>query len=281
MRLDKLHRILTSDLIPLHRLLYLVDEVRERLGLISIAAREYRLIGGAHLFLRWNSTDAKVFDEVFFERIYQPFAEMIPSDSVPSVLVDLGANIGLSGLFLERLLGFEHIIAVEPDRANLRLLRQNLDANVSAEVTSLQAFAGGQRGYANLLDSGNGSWGLRMGEETDYGIPVLPLKEIIPSVPGGVLLKCDIEGAERHLFPRIAEWDELVSFIILELHTEFFSFAQLQKALEQSHYDWHVQGSVPEGAVLTVLALERGALKAEPVQSGSDSRSHSRGAAAM
>ena len=107
------------------------------------------------------------------------------------------------------------------------------------------------------------------------------MREILPHTPEGVLLKCDIEGAEQLIFPEIAEWDQWVSYIILELHTEFFTAQQLQAALAKSRYEWHMHGSVPEKAVLAVLALERGALKAEPLQSGSDSRSHSRGAAAM
>jgi FkbM family methyltransferase len=281
MRLDKIRRVWNSDLLPLDRLRFLFDELRERLHLPALEVREYRLRGGALVRMRWTSTDSKVFDEVFLEKIYEPLAAAIPSHARPGVLVDLGANIGLSSLFLEFMLHFEHIIAVEPDRGNLRMLRQNLDQNVSAEVSSIQAFAGAERGYANLLDEGYGAWGLRMGALSDHGIPVLPMSELIPHVPGGVLLKCDIEGAERQIFPDIAEWDEWVSFIILELHTEFFTAEQLQQALATSRYEWHMHGAIPTGALLAVFALERGALKAEPLQSGSDSRSHSRGAAAV
>lgn len=281
MRLDKLRRVWNSDLLPLDCLRFVIDELRERIHFPALEVREYRLKGGAQVRLRWCSTDTKVFDEVFLEKIYEPLAAAIPAHSRPGVLVDLGANVGLSGLFLERMLHFEHVIAVEPDRGNLRMLRQNLDQNISAEVTSIQAFAGAERGYANLLDEGYGAWGLRMGARSDYGIPVLPMTELVPHVPGGVLLKCDIEGAERQIFPDITEWDEWVSFIILELHTEFFTLDQLQQALATSRYEWHLHGSIPAGALLAVFALERGALKAEPLQSGSDSRSHSRGAAAV
>jgi FkbM family methyltransferase len=277
----KLNRVVNSDLAGLDQVKYLIDEVAERLGLTR-GARVYRLRDGTWVHLRADTTDGQVFDEVFIQEIYGPFASTIPYEYGPSVLVDLGANVGLSALFLERRLRLDRIIAVEPDPGNAKALRRNLE-NAVAETTIIQAFAGGSRGFASLHDAGYGAWGLRMGETSADGIPVMLLTDLLPEVPGGVLLKCDIEGAERHIFPQIAQWDALVNFIILELHTEFFTWDQLQSALETSHYEWHVHGRLERGAVLAVLALERGARKMNPLtlKSGSDSRSHSGGAATV
>jgi FkbM family methyltransferase len=234
------------------------------------------------VWLRGATTDRKVFDEVFLQQVYAPYAAAIGRADRPPVLVDLGANIGLSALFLHRALEFAQVIAIEPDYGNLQVLRRNLLAN-RVPVEAVQAFAGGERGYAQLLDAGFGAWGLRMGAASEDGIPVLPLTEIIPEVAGGAVLKCDIEGAERHLFPRIAAWDARVRFVILELHTEFFTLAQLRAALAASRYEWHWHGEIPPGAVCAVVGLERGALKPEPatLQSEGDPLRHSRGAVAM
>ena len=277
-RLRKIRRIAASELAGADRLWYILDEALERLGMLTSGDRVYRLADGSVVSLRAGTTDSKVFEEVFVDRIYAPFADAVPLEDGPSVLVDLGANIGLSALFLERRIGFDHVIAVEPDFENLLALRRNLDDNLGVPCESIQAFAGAERGYANVLDAGYGAWGLRMGESSETGIPVLPLAEILPKAPGGVLLKCDIEGAERYLFPQIESWDRLVSFIILELHTEFFTMSQLREALATSRYEWHIHGDVPSDAILAVFALERGALK---LQSNSDSRNYSRGAAAV
>lgn len=278
MGLRKLGRVWNAGLRPPDCVRYLAHESRRQW--LGRGDYSYRFTDGLRVCLRAGTTDRKVFDEVFLERIYAPFAAAVPRETRPLVLVDLGANIGLSALFLHRALGFSQVITIEPDLGNLRMLRRNLQDN-HVPHEAVQAFAGGERGYAQILDSGHGAWGLRMGEACEDGIPVLPLAEIIPDAPGGAVLKCDIEGAERHLFPHIAEWDALVRFIILELHTEFFSPAQLQAALETSHYEWHWHGDIAPGAVCAVFALERGARKPEPatLQSGSDSRSYSRGAA--
>lgn len=272
---NKLLRIAASELSGADVFWYVMDEVLERAG-FETAERSYRLRDGSTVFLRRGTTDAKVFEEVFIDRIYAPFVALVKGR--PPVLVDLGANVGLSALFLERRLEFDRVIAIEPDFDNLQALRRNLDDNLRVPCESIQAFAGAERGFAKLHDAGYGAWGLRMGEAADSGIPVLPLAEIVPRVPGGVLLKCDIEGAEQHLFPQIEAWDELVSFIILELHTEFFTMEQLFRSLGESRYEWHLHGGAEPGAVLAVFALERGALK---IESNSDSRDYSGRAAAV
>lgn len=270
----KWRQLRDSDLTAGSKIAFLVDEVRERLG--GSSAREYRLRGGTSIALRPRTTDGKVFEEVFLEKIYAPYAT-----GSAKTLVDLGANIGLSALFLDRVHGFDHIIAVEPDFENSRMLRRNLDGNVNAQVNLLRAFVGAERGFAMMLDSGYGSWGLRMGAPSEHGIRVLRLDEIVPDVPDGVLLKCDIEGAERYVFPQISAWEDRVRYIILELHTEFFPADQLDAALASSRYEWRIHGEITPGAVLAVFGLERGSLKPTTLESECDSRSHLRGAAAV
>lgn len=54
-----------------------------------------------------------------------------------SVVVDLGANRGFFSVFASRVLGAAHVLCVEPEPANLRLLEANLAENeVSATVVA-------------------------------------------------------------------------------------------------------------------------------------------------
>ena len=76
------------------------------------------------------------------------------------------------------------------------------------------------------------------------------------------VVKCDIEGAETQLFQRIRQWEERVHHVILELHTEFLSVEQFQACLEASRYHWRIEGTIPAGAILAVIGLERLELKA-------------------
>ena len=279
----KLRRLLGCDLLWRDRAAYLFDEGWDRLiGVARTGVRRYRLRGGGAVLLRHGSTDRRVFDEVFLEKIYAPGIARFAAGGAPTILVDLGANIGLSTVFLARRLKLTRIVAVEPSPDNFRLLLENTQ-DLAGRCTALNAFAGAERGFAHLVDAGFGAWGLRMGAASSYGTPVLPLAEILPAAPGArILLKCDIEGSERHLFRNIRDWEHLVDFILLELHTEFFTAAELEHCLEESGYDWVRYGAVKPGAVLAILTLQRTHRKSVARYNQlNDSRDSSRGAAAM
>lgn len=244
------------------KLRYLTDFVLKRNS--RPGCRKIGLRGGASIVLRPNSTDGKVFEEIFIEQAYARYAK-IARDLAPVILVDLGANIGLSVIALARELRPRVTIAVEPDRENFAMLQENLKlAGFSEDCVALQAFAGAASGFAELVDSGNGAWGMRMGASAEAGIRVLALRQILAMAgpdPEGpeqkLVLKCDIEGAELRLFEDLLQWEERVHYIILELHMEFLSAEKFGECLEASRYYWRIDGEIPEHAVLAVIGLER------------------------
>jgi FkbM family methyltransferase len=259
----KLRLIAGSELVGIDKLRYILDESNAFGRGAGIAT--YCLPGGISVALRKGTTDFKVFDEIFVERAYAPCVAGLPTNLGPVTLIDLGANIGLSVLSLTRALEVIEIIAVEPDPDNFRLLSGNLRrAGLASRTTALRAFAGVDRAFAELHDSGNGAWGMRMGALSGTGIPVLPLTGIAGLARKGaaksgppILLKCDIEGGERQLFLHIRDWEHLIRYIILELHTEFLSFEELLACLRSSEFRWTVHGSPLNGATIALLLLER------------------------
>ncbi len=246
--LRKLRLIAASDLVMRDKFRYA----------LRADARTYRLRGGASVALRKGTTDAKVFDEIFVEQVYAPCLKALPDNLGPITLIDLGAYTGLSALFFARELPVDHIVAVEPDPDNFRLLSENLRTSGLAErCTALHAFAGAERAFAALQDSGNGAWGMRMGRMSDSGIsdsgiPVLPLAGIasLAKTTAPIMLKCDIEGGERQLFLRLRDWEHLVRYIFLELHTEFLSVQELLACFESSGFQWTIHGTPVEEACI-------------------------------
>ena len=73
-----------------------------------------------------------------------------------------------------------------------------------------------------------------------------------------VVLKCDIEGGERQLFLHIRDWEHLIRYIVLELHTEFLSVAEIFACLDSSGFQWTIHGTPPAEASIALLLLERG-----------------------
>lgn len=262
----KLCLIAVSDLVTIDKLRYVLNAARSGPGLCT-----YQLRGGVSIALRIGTTDSKVFDEIFIERAYARFIAVLPDHLGRVTLIDLGANIGLSALYIAkeleaRALEIGQIIAVEPDPDNFRLLSENLRrSGLAALTTAIPAFVGAERSFAEQCDSGNGAWGMRMGALSNAGIPVLPLAEIAGAAKtcsaktnATLVLKCDIEGGERQLFLHIRDWEHLIRYIVLELHTEFLSVEELFACLESSGYRWIVHGTPPAGASIALFLLERG-----------------------
>ena len=251
----KLRLIAQTELAGIDKVRYAMNPPGRGVGVAT-----FRLRGCASAVLRKGTTDFKVFDEIFIEQAYAPCVARLPANLGPVTLIDLGANIGLSVLFLTLRLAVPEIIAVEPDPDNFQMLSENLRrAGLTARTKALRAFAGAERSFAELYDSGNGAWGMRMGALSDTGTPVLPLSEIADAVKtdAPILLKCDIEGGEKQLFLHIREWAHLIRYIFLELHTEFLSVDELFACLDSSGFQWTVHGTVPAGASIALLLLER------------------------
>jgi FkbM family methyltransferase len=256
----KLRWIAASDLAGFDKIRYAARSFAD-----AAEIAPYRLRGGGSVILRNGTTDSKVFDEIFVERAYAACVAGLPANLGPVTLIDVGANIGLSVLYLFRALGARalevtEIIAVEPDPHNFRALLKNLEGNNTANrCTAVRAFAGTEHGFAEVVDSGNGAWGMRMGAPCDGGTPVLPLTEIayLSNSRAAIVLKCDIEGGERRLFARIRDWEHLVRYIFLELHTEFLPVDELFSCLESSGFHWTVRGTPISTASIALFFLER------------------------
>lgn len=128
-----------------------------------------------------------------------------------SVALDVGSNIGFFATLLSRWVGPSgRVVAVEPDPANLALLRRNLIENHCGNVKVVAAAIGAEPGEAEFSrDAATGATG-RLGRSATAGelavgrgrvevvrTPVETLDRLaagMPVPPG--LVKIDIEGGE-------------------------------------------------------------------------------------
>lgn len=93
----------------------------ERGGEIALRLR------GLHrpIILRKGSSDPDVFWQVFVERQYA-LPRHVPGPV--RCIIDAGANVGLSALYLLNSYQDAHVVALEPDPANASVARRNLEA---------------------------------------------------------------------------------------------------------------------------------------------------------
>lgn len=87
-----------------------------------------------------------LYDEIFGQRVYEEFADAARSGSL---LVDVGANTGLSALFFVRHCPGVPVVAIEPIPITYSCLVQNL-WRYAPDALTVQAALGTQRGFASL-----------------------------------------------------------------------------------------------------------------------------------
>ncbi len=185
-----------------------------------------------------NKGDLHSIREVWFDEAYR-----LPFDDPSGTLLDLGANIGLTSVWLAKRYPFKRVIAVEPDPNNASLVRRNLELNgIKGEV--LEAAIGPREGVARfeLSQSSN------LGRLSEKGVPVAMttvgaiLKRSACSRLG--LVKIDIEGGEQQLFDGPTDWLASADAIICEFHPTLVDCSKIIETISSRGFDYICSNSV-------------------------------------
>lgn len=192
-------------------------------GGIQISWREENTPLG--VFLRWNSSDFLVFEQVLIKKEYGPIASLVRDHriSVTSIL-DAGANIGCSSIYLSTLFPKAKLLAVEPEPRNHRSLLQNFNLNKLSAHTPCVAIWNkpGFVSFAGQFRDGR-EWAVKV-EENQGEVPAVTLSELLQSFPDNAvdILKMDIEGAETEVFdaPEIGSIIQKVKVLAIEIHSD-------------------------------------------------------------
>lgn len=182
--------------------------------------RLLRLKSGVTLAYRLDRGDVRTIAETWLVGAYE-----LPVMLGVRNLVDLGCNIGATGVWLARRYGAERVVAVEPVPDSARLARINFDLNrIEAEV--VQAAIGPEDGVARFrVIPENSTLGHLAEEGSEEGIAVRLISpatvlERFPPDERIDLLKLDVEGAEAGLFAGDLGWLDRVDSIVAELHSD-------------------------------------------------------------
>lgn len=144
-----------------------------------------------------------------------------------SAIIDAGANIGASTVYLASLCPSSKIIALEPERENYSLLKKNTQD--FGNVVCLQAALWHEASHMKLIDRTGGTIAFTIAEtcdkEKDTGqtvecvsMDILCSQFDIQSIG---FLKLDIEGAEKCVLEHSRGWIDRVDALAVELHDQF------------------------------------------------------------
>jgi FkbM family methyltransferase len=187
------------------------------------------------LHLRLGSTDFWVLEEIFAEGEYA----MVPGGLASSgaVVIDLGANVGLSVRYWQERWPACRVIAVEPHPENAKLCVLNAsDPSGARGCRVIEACVAATRGTGSLTTT-DGDWAHKLHPGQSAGsqpVQIITMQDVLEGVPEGEmvgLLKCDIEGAEREVFDTCKAWIRRVRCIVVEIHPPY----SLDTLLESIH----------------------------------------------
>jgi FkbM family methyltransferase len=227
--------------ILLYRVLFFVDLPG------SGRERQLRLRHGVEITYRLNRGDLQAIREVWLDETYRLPVELAQIET----LIDLGANIGLTSLYLGRRHGCSNILAVEPDPSNARLARINLERNgLPGEV--VEAAVAPRDGIA-YFDADRNSL---FGRVATTGRPVqaISMHSLLRRIGGSAdLLKLDIEGGEAALLEGGRGWLADIRALMVEFHPDRVDYPGLVALLQEAGYRYLPAGSVHPKSADTFL----------------------------
>jgi FkbM family methyltransferase len=172
------------------------------------------------LTLRPFAGDLFVLYEVLAFNAYHIAPSLLPTDNV-RLIVDCGANIGITSLFFAARYPGATILSVEPHPENFALLKTNV-AQVP-RILPIQACVTGKSQGEVRFTVDQATWGNRIAEDDDgVFVPATTIEELCHQ--NGFhkidLLKLDIEGAEEQVL-RNGTFLARTGYIIVELHGRY------------------------------------------------------------
>ena len=156
-----------------------------------------------------------------FPALVKRYQEILDSGRTP-VILDCGANIGLSLRHFSFLFPKAHIVGVEPHPDNARMARTNAGL---PNVQVIQAAVSSRDGNVEIFGNG-GENAFRTRESAEGDVRSLSIPSLLAAAqvkdPQPFIVKIDIEGFEQTLFAENTDWIALFDLLIIELHDWLF-----------------------------------------------------------
>lgn len=164
-------------------------------------AKYYQWKLGQKILLRSNTSDVNVFAEMFLFRDYN---YNLPIS--PKTIIDAGANVGYASLWFHHKYPSAHIIAIEPELSNYKLLADNTKNIPNIDILHKGLWSKATK--LEIINEDGSKYGFitrEVPQSTNEGIETCTVsglynifeKKGFSSID---LLKIDIEGAEKEVF---------------------------------------------------------------------------------
>lgn len=175
--------------------------------------------------------------EIFRKGIYE-FSASSPNP----LILDCGANIGLSVIYFKRLHPDSRVIAFEPDPAIFQALVKNVDSFDLRNVELHQAAVWTESGSVPFVQEGGFSGRVQPQSLQTVSVPSIRLRDQLANPVD--FLKVDIEGAEFDVILDCADRLSNVDRMFIEYHSEASKPQRLDELLSvirQAGFRYQIQ----------------------------------------
>jgi FkbM family methyltransferase len=218
-------------------------------------------------YLKRNSSDSMVFKQIIINKEYEKIIKILKySISEKPVMIDLGANIGLTTIYLKSFFPEIDVYALEPEVNNFKRLEKNIKFNCLKNVTLLNKGIWSRTtklkadySFRDRLD-----WAFRLVESdqnADQNIDVICMSELMENYSISTIdfLKIDIEGAEKDLFKEghNIDWLSKVKIIAIEIHDELDVKYKIEKILVKYNFKLQYSGELTIGVNNTLVDSQK------------------------
>lgn len=188
-----------------------------------------------------------LFREIFVQEEYQYFS----TASNNPVIVDCGANIGMATLYLKWRYPNATIHSFEPDPSAFSMLERNIKANNLENVFLYNNAAMAEEGELDFYTAASHKASLMMStvasrmDEQKITVKGIDFADFLNKTKP-TLLKIDIEGAEKKVFPKLKETGALghLQQIVMEYHHMIdrsgSDFSKMLQTLEESGFEYNL-----------------------------------------
>lgn len=184
------------------------------------------------------------------ERLNEKYHDILSSGQTP-LIIDCGGNIGLSVIYFANKFPKAKIFVVEPDQANIEILKINV-ASFEERVVILSGGIWNEAGHLQIINPEAGPSGYRVQITNQPDAPntirCYTVDEIcsMANISNPLIVKIDIEGSQKHLFSNNTDWVNRTDLITLELDDWLLPWQGTShnffKCLSQYSFDYLLNG---------------------------------------
>jgi FkbM family methyltransferase len=190
--------------------------------------------------------DEYAFPNERYEHGLARLEERLRAAGKTPIIVDCGANIGISAVWFANRFPNATVVAVEPEPRNFDLLERNTAAYPN--IVPVRAAVSDRRAHVSLTNDGDAPWSWATREGDDGDIETVTIADLFAQVPNGapLIVKIDIEGGEVDLFRSATDWTRDTPLIVFEDHDWMLpgkgTFAAVMKRLVDEPRDYFRKG---------------------------------------